>query len=465
MTNKKNKEVPAEILKFYQDLEAIDNFNNWDLTSKVKPLETVFSDEWNQKLIAENICMKFYLEEGRLSSYMSQPCNNGKKKDLPEFQNFTAEQIDYIKERVKDTKSNFLIAQYNYLLFEIEKNNQYAIKAIQAFIRILSIEEYDFEKTSCCMQSVIRLCERVKSQADDNKQEIISRVSSAEMPFLIKWKVVLDMADSSLFKAHELLFIPKNCLQWIRDEKEKSYRIVKELLEVAVKLALKNNEDTSSIYNALAQNENLLLLQHQDDKSFVKATILGEQMEYYKKAKNIIKYEETQKEYARVKSLTVLPLIEVPLGDEFHEVLNAEIKRQVEIIMKWDVNTIFAHFSMHCVLFPSFDDIVTQATKRYDQSFLRHVSHSAFDVNLNSKCLSEDAERERQIFDEYNMALSITTITKLISVLHIGVINFKISYSRLYSYFKECTWYVDTPFMLTPSPDIDPFVIGYGQRA
>ncbi|MBV5343126.1 hypothetical protein JZU68_05780, partial [bacterium] len=163
------------------------------------------------------------------------------------------------------------------------------------------------------------------------------------------------------------------------------YFIIREILNDTIKICVNNGIDATFFYEKLAENENFILAQHPDDSDFIKVKVLGDMVEYYKKAKNLVKYELALKEYTRVKAKTELELIDATPNEETQKILNEEINRNLKTILKWDLDKILLHYSVHSPLFPDIDNIITTATKNYKKSFLRHVSSNVFDINNNIK--------------------------------------------------------------------------------
>lgn len=74
--------IPQQIVDFYRQLESISTFDKWDLMKQLKPLSEVFEQKWNVKLNAENICLRFYLYDGELSSDFYSVDERGRKLDF-----------------------------------------------------------------------------------------------------------------------------------------------------------------------------------------------------------------------------------------------------------------------------------------------------------------------------------------------------------------------------------------------
>lgn len=436
-------QVPNEIKDFYQQLENITTLDSWNLMKQITPLKEIFSHEWNQVLATEQLCLRFALNEGKLKSSFVTTTKDGKEVGYPSINNFSKEAITYLKRRTKEAQNPFLVSRYNHVLYELEKNRNYAIEAIASYKRLiyLMIEEDFHDRFIPSVQAILRLTERTKFQVNETKKELLELTFNDDIEIYKKLSIIREFINSPICKSHELKFYPELGLSWINQLKKDDYYPKKEILESALKVAISNRINKEIFYEKLAENEDVILQQHPDDKDFIKPKILAEIMAYYKNAKNWEKYEEFSKEYTRVKSLAELSLIEIPLDAELHNLINEEINRNLKTILTWDPDHIFAYFSVHSDLFPDINTIIPQSTQNYNKSFLRHATSMVYDINGNVKELTDEAGLEHEIHKNYQLAFAISVLPVFIRTMQTGVFNFKISYNHLYLYLHQNSWF------------------------
>jgi hypothetical protein len=435
--------IPNEIKNLYQQLENITTLDRWNLTDQITPLDEVFSHEWNQKLAAEQLCLRFALNGGKLKSSFVSITKDGKEVGYPSINDFSDEAVVYIKKRTAEAKNPVLLCRYNHLLYEIQKHRDFAIKAINAYKQLIYLKlENDFQdRLLPSVQAILRLTENTKYQINETKEELIKLTLNENISIHNKYNVINEFINSTIFKLHELKFFPELGLTWLSLLNDEDYYLKKGILESALKVSTPNGLSTNLLYEKLAENEEFILQQHLDDSDFIKPQILGRIMEYYKNAKNIVKYEEFEKEYTRVKSLTELSLIQIPIEDEINRQLNEEINKNLKTILTWEPDQIFAYFSIHSELFPDIDSIIARSTKNYNESFLRFATSCVFDINGNVKKLTDEEGLELEKYRNYQLALGISVLPVLIRVMQTCVFNFKISYLQLYSYLFHNSWY------------------------
>lgn len=435
--------IPEEINVFYSQLEELNSFDKWELIKQLKSLSDIYSDGWKDNLVTERIALQFGLRDGQLKSNFYSVSKDGKEAGFPLVTDFSKESIPYLKERAEKTKNPFLIARYYHILYEIEKNQKHAKKAIAAYKKIIHLKVSDEHEEWIIpsVQAILRLTEKSKCNVDETKKELDDLINNETITVYDRYYIIKELAESSLYKSYELKFYPELSLKWIIQTRDGNYFFNKELLLTAIKISINNEIETNIFYEKLAENEDILLKEHPEDSDFIKSRILAEMMEYYKKAKNIPKYEETRKEYTRVKSLVELNEVEVPLDEKLNSALNDEINRNVGKIISWDTNAILSYFSNDSSLFPDIQKTSKEATEYYKSSFFSIVSTTVFDINVNTKTLSEQENVENEILKHYQILFGFSVLPTFMRVLSNGVINGKISYQHVYNYLAQNSWY------------------------
>lgn len=437
------QQVPSQIESFYQQLDQITTFDRWELMKQLKPLTEMFEHQWNEVLITEHLCLRFTLHEGVLKHDFISVDTNGKEIKMPSPDIFTDEQKKYIENRVKKVNNPVLEARYNHILFEIEKHRKYAEEAIKAYKKLvyLRIEDDVYERLLPSIDAIIKLTEKTKFEVTATKKELLDLLFNNDIEIFLKHYISNAFIKSSLFKSSDLKFLPELVLEWHEMLKDEDYYIKKNVLNDAIKICINNKIDTKPFYEKLAENENFILAQHTDDSDFIKLTVLGEVVEYYKKAKNLDKFEAALKEYTRIKAKTDLQVIDATPSKEIQKILNEEINKNLKAILKWDLDRILLYYSEHSPLFPDIDKIVKTTTKSYNKSFLRHTTNNVFDINNNVKRLDDKEGLEHQIYTNYQMYFGMSALSEFIRVLQVGSYNRKISYYHVYDYFARNSWY------------------------
>lgn len=433
--------IPEQIQEYYNQLESITTFDRWELMKQLDPMSEMFEFEWNNLLNAEHISLRFELREGQLISDLYSVDENGKENGFPSLDIYSEEQLTYLKERAKTVKNPILAARYNHILFCVLKNREFGINAIDAYKKLTNHKTEDdiYERFIPAIEATIKLTEKIKYCIETTKKELITLVNDDQLEIYQKHIISSLLINSPLFKFHELSFFPDLALQWV-ESKEVGYFHNKEILNNAIKVSKNIKIDFYRFFEKLAENELLILNEHPEESDFIRVQVLGEIVDYYKKAKNNEKREHYLREYTQAKSKIELQAFDISPNKEFQQILNEEVNRRVKAILSWDTDTIFYHFSVHTNLFPDIDSVIEIATRNYKKSFLQHVTSSVFDINNNIKTLSDEENLEKEIYNNYLLSLGIGALIELIRVLQVGTYNRKITYHHLFDYLSRNSW-------------------------
>lgn len=436
------EKTPSEIITLYAELEDIRTFDKWDLTKRINALSEIYLDKWKDVLTYERISLNFTLKNGYLAPLHPGISRDGKEFGFPMINDISTEAIEYFKERANQTKNQFLISRYNHILFEALKNQLFAHKAIVAYKKIICMksEKEITDRIFEYVPAILHLTEKTKFNLTDTKKELSDLLVSIGLSVTDKFIIAKNIALSSLFKTKELNFLPELLLEWV-NEKKQNYFQNREILLLAIDISLKNKLNTNIFYEKLAENEDALLSEHTDDKDFIKPTIYANKMSYYKKAKNDAKYNEALLEYTRLKSLVELDLVQIPFDEKLNKILNESLNEQLEQLMKMDSNAILLYISGDSRLFPDMDFVIKQAKTSYDNSFLKFVSLTTFDINNNTKKLTEKEELEYEISKTFQFNYSNSVTIFFIKLLAAGILNGKFTYQKLYLYLEQYSWF------------------------
>jgi len=436
------KNIPEQIQEYYNQLESITTFDRWELMKQLKPMTEMFDLEWNNLLNAEHISLRFALREGQLISDFYSVDDAGKETGFPTFDVFSEEQLNYLKERAQMVKNPVLIARYNHIIFSIEKNQKFGINAIKAYKKIVKLKlEDDYANFIPAIEAIIKLTEKLKYSVGTTKNELVELIHNTQIEVSTKHNILALLINSSLFKSHELAFFPELALQWLQQPKDAGFFQNKDVLNNAIKICKDNGIDTSIYFEKLAENELAILNEHPEDPDFIRAHALGEIVEYYKKAKNTEKYKYYLKKYTQEKSQIELHAYNVSPDKATQRILNEEINRRLKVILTWEVDVIFNHFSIHTNLFPDIDSIIEIATSNYRNSFLQYATSTVFDINNNVKTLSDEENLEKEIYTNYAYSFGIGVLIELVRVLQVGAYNRKITYNHLFDYLARQSWF------------------------
>ena len=370
------KSIPEQIKAFYDQLEKITVFDRWELMRQISPMTNMFDYKLNKLLCSEQFCLRFNLVDGELIADFFSVDVNGKEAHFPTMDIFTNEQLIYLLERLDQTSNPILQSRYNHILYYVYKNRIYAINAIKAYKELIKNKTNDFLNIIIpSVRAVANLSKQVKFEVSETISEMQSLLQNNEVEIYYRVLIALQLYNSSLFKTKDLVFFPELVYSSLEVLYSSNYQDNKEILSNIIEISHKLRLDTSLFYVKLAENELFLLKEHPNESDFVRAHILADIVEFYKKAKNINEYNRYLKEYTKIKSNISLKALDISPNEKSQRIINKEINKKLKIILKWDIETILNYLSNHSQLFPDIDEINKNVNEYYNKSFLKHCTN------------------------------------------------------------------------------------------
>ena len=431
---------------YYKELENITSLDSWDLLRQLKPIDEKLEDESEERIKIERKVLAFSINRGDLSPKTIRVDISGKTNSYPDHETFTDKEIDYIKSRLAKVENTWIKSRYSHILWNITKNNQYAkisidcyLSNIESLINNPDIERYN--EIDTFVECLLLLGEKTKIDASTIKLKIFELLKSKVIPNYIKSRVLEHALESKLIKTNELVFVLEDILNWIELKEEGSFFLNQTVLTIAIRLCDKLQKSSKKYDRLLAENQDLIINQHPDEKDFIRYISFGEKAKYYKKAGDTEKYEDCLKEYTRLKNKFELGHFESKLPDNETELLNEYLNRKSELILKMPIEDILTYFASGNDLLIK-EDVLDKMTEEGFKNSLHHFcSTSIFDINSNHKKTSDDETKDNERFRNYTIYFNISVFPLIIKVFAFGMINGKISYHSVFNYFQYHTWF------------------------
>lgn len=428
-------EKPQQIIEFYNSLENLKHLNIWNIQKELETTDKIEGD-WKDKVIIERKVLNYNLNNGRLI-FNSQI--TGKNGELLKV-DYKIEEFDYLEKRISETSNTWLKSRYSHILWQELKHNKYALIAINNYISTINkIIAEEARELPILLSAILYIAKKTKSGIEPSKEAAISLLNN--LPNWFKNSILTVIIENNILETKELQEIAKSIPKWIENENPTSYFHNKYSLETALKLYNKLQKPTNVIYNLLAENEDLILEQHQDDKDFVKITTLGTKARYLRKAGEKEECERVLIEYNRLKQKVKLGKVSVTLDDEKTELFNDFLNAKSEIILKLPTESILAFFSVNEELLVDPIDNEKISNNSIKESIHHLFNTSSFDINTNFKNLNEDEKLKNEIIKNYIISHNIKVYSLFLKVFIDGIISGKLNYYKIYSYLEKHTWF------------------------
>ena len=432
--------------KYYTELETITSIDTWDLLKQLNPIEEKLDDESENKIKTERKILSFSLNNGDISPKLSRVDSKGIVKSYPDFDKFTDLEIDYLKGRLDLVNNSWIKSRYSHVLWQITKNNQYAKIAVDSYLKCIDdlVDNPDterFHKVTTFVECLLFIGEKSKQELKLIKGKILGLLKSDILPTYVKSHILEITIDNPLIKAKELEFALEYINDWIEIGNGGSFFSNQSTLHVAIKLSEKTQKSPKEFYRLLAENQDLIINQHPDEKDFIRYTSFGEKAKYYKKAGELEKYEECLKEYTQLKNKFELGHFEAKLPDKETELLNEYLNLKSELILKMPTEIILSYFASGDDLLIKEEVLDKMTEEGFKNSLHQLFSTSTFDINSNHKKTSDEEAKENQRFRNYTIQFNLFVFPLIIKVFAFGMLKGKIGYHAVFSFMQENSWY------------------------
>lgn len=432
--------------KYYSDLEKVTSIDTWDLMEQIKPIEENLTGESEDNVKTERKILSFSLNNGDLNPKISRVDSDGSIKSYPDFDKFTDFEIGYIQERLNSVNNKWIKSRYSHVLWNITKNNKYAKIAFDNYIKIIDalIDNTDSEKflnVSTIVECLLFISEKSKYKVQLIKDKVFNLLNSSILPVYIKTRILEIAIDNSLIKAKELEFTLEYISDWIELSNEGNFFSNQSTLNTAIKLSEKVQKSPKLYYKLLAENQDLIISNHPDEKDFIRFTSFGEKAKYYKKAGEFEKYEDCLKKYTHLKNKFELSHYESKLPEKESKLINDYLNQKSELILKMPIDGILNYFASgddFLIREEVLDRITEDGFRNSIQNF---VSVSTFDINSNHKNTTDKETKENERFRNYTVQFNLFVYPLIIKVFAFGMLKGKIGYHSVFNFMKENSWY------------------------
>lgn len=407
--------------RLYEKLEGIDEyspstFTGIDLSGEIsEDLRNILSIEYN--------CSLKILPD----SLQEQFGNNAKFIQT------------YLENRIFKTDNILLKARYNHFIYNINKNNKYANKAIDLYQNKLSYLnnnnsfDYVYNRFSTLLKIIISLTENTKYKVQELKNQIHDYLIDNSFHNRIKTQIISIILESSIFKTSELEYMPNLCIKL--SEKETEHRFVELNLQLGLRIAVKQKDVLiqRKINELLGDNEYQNIKEYNNNaKNIViphlNCITLLKIVQYYKNAKNKEKKNKAIQEYninkKNCKHLKIFNTIQYNNYAEKQKALNELFLFIIDSSTKDIVfNLIFGHN----LLFIPNQYIEEFVNTNADKWVFKLFSLRSRDLNGNEQ---NTEVKDYLRFLIFSNSLP-TTISFVFDIIFTCIANKKLSYSKL----------------------------------
>ena len=400
------------------------------LTGLLEPTE----GEIEKCIITERKVFNLNFNNGKLVSNIQLTDIDGK---IENSLYFNENEIEYLKNRILETKNSFVKGRYANVLWQETRNNSYASIAIEAYLDLLNNVSMDnLNNAIPILEAMLHITQSTINNTNEVKKFVLNYLRNTENWF--KYQILLIILNTKLFTKEELYLISQDVLNWLYDD---NYILNKHILETALILFKKIGRLNSEIYSLLAINENLLLDMHPDESDFIRIISTADKALYFKKAKNFDEYNKTILEFNKLKQKTKLHKFSVEVDKEHTKRIDDYFNKVSKKILKYSSEEILAIFACDESLLVNPEEVKNDTEQRVKGSLKSLFTINSFDINNNFKKLVGKENLDQEITNAYTIAHNLRFYILFLKVFINGSIQGKLNYYKIYTFFEKHTWY------------------------
>ena len=435
----------------------IDSYKiEWELTNAMKRLADQTTDELiKEKIKWECFSFDFSLQNGEVIPKYSSVKEDGTSLfEYPSYTDFGIDGLNYIQERARSVKSNFLIARYNQILWNSSaphKHQLQAKNAIDAYLKILNIlnciSEEKNQGWDCLglMKNGFSLSVQVKYKIEDYRNLIKTWLfGRGKFPKKLKLFVLQFMLELPQLKKTDF----DSCLKLIENvgrEKSKEkpdYFFSKDIYEIGLKIAQRVGSDTK-IWNKRIGDTIVRMADFRmdDESKMLPLSFLKEAIPYYKLAGLDKKVLEIEQRYFELKEKLKLTKFEIPLNKKDSEELFKYLNEKTTTLLELSSEEIFGYLLTGTDIFPN-KSVLQKMAKGRVNDFSDFAMTVKFDINKNisKEKGTKEAKEKSKIYESYDMYMNFCVLPFLHRIFIEGIKQSKITHNNLVRFILKNTW-------------------------
>lgn len=426
---------PKDIEEFYLSLESITSIEHLQLYKQLSTIE-VLDNEWKYKITFERKALFFELSNGILQTSSFSVDKEGKEDTL----DLSDDDFLYLQERLDVTHNTYLKSRYSHLLWQYTKHNKWVELCINNYINLVSIsiennESIDDEE----LAAIVYITSKTKILEETVKDfvlQVIKKASIYDKPDILKL-----ILRSGLFKKSHYQRLTPLIPTWVDVKNQGLYFSNLSILNLGIEVNKKIGKNSKSIYRLLAQNTDLIINQHEEESDFLRLEAFSDKGKYYQLAGDKEASDIAFSKCNDLKHTVEFGLVQGELDDENTKLFNRYLDDWSNMILENSPTQLLGFFAADENILVNPQENIKNAKQHYTGAIHNLFSLCVFDINGNSKKLTDDEKFIKNIADSYTIGHGIRYQALLYKVFIKGVLLGKINYSSVFTFLKDYTWF------------------------
>lgn len=399
--------------------------------------------------------LNFNIISNKLTFLFSGTNDKGQTVEYPTLEQFTDDTYKFLIERQKKAKSPSLKARYSHILWlSPKKKIEYARAAINSYLELIKIREN--QDTSFPSEFFgLRVLENIKNafllsisvkyKNEITKEEVIRLIKNypetSKSANAIRFQLIeLMLEQRTVFEKQDYKGIVAVCEQMILKSYPINKHLVIDILNLIIKVEIKQNNDTAKYEKRIAEMWEELSYDREDETNLVSSDFCKNALKIYKKLKDYSKVKELEKRFNELRKN--IKLTSFGQDIDLTEIMENSRKYADKLTDK-EPSAILNSLMTDKNLLPTLGEVEEIAQKIIKQSVFKDIIGTSILDRYGNTAQFFDGKEEYeyyQILQSYGISLQIQKSYLISEIIVAGVKKGKLNANSFLLFLQQYSW-------------------------
>ena len=401
-------------------------------------------------------CFSFRIKNGKLKSMYTMTDENGHPVEWPDISNFSDEDLENVKGRLRDTTNPILSARYSTILWESpQKHAKYVKVAVDSYLKLVKYyeekdkiepKEHYGLKVLEVIENASSLAFMIKYKVEDIRSELIRLIREfnfdSSSSFVMRARLIKHMIEQ---KGN----FPTECYDGLSiivfDLANSFFKAGRfhnaiTLFELCKKVENKLGHKTNDWNICIAESYEGLMNQR-DESDLACLPFCQDAIDFYKKAKNKEKVKELEKHYEHLKGKQQYQ--EITQNVDLSEI-RKECKKIADKLCDESPEKIITVLIADKSLLPRYKDMEARAENTNKVAILSKIAPVALSDQSGHIAEHFTTEDEKKIYDilqQYEWDIQFEKQFLIYEIFTTAIRRNKLNIFNLMEFFERNSWY------------------------
>jgi hypothetical protein len=416
------------------------------------------NNETSKKAQIELEAFSFSFRNGTIETFYIFKDKEGNNIEFPKLSEYSDDYLDYLISRMEGSKNPFLKSRYAHILWcSKRKHGRFAQIALESYNSLLRLYQDEYMISGDYESELVDVIRNIYSISTNIKQLDILSLIKISIHKLIPifsenrrkhfnlWVPLIEMIlnEKKAFQKNELVGTDTLC--FIMGDHQRNIGNLNHailLFSLGKRVEMRMGTETYRWFEHIAKCYEELMNQSRDN--LIAIMHCQNAISNYEKSNNIMKVDRLEKKYFELKSTIGLKCSK--FNFDISDILNFCSNLTRELLTK-DANYIIYYLMNFPDLLPRYQNMDKMANDQLKQFvFISLFPESIIDNrgHIAEYVATNEEKKYHQILFNYKLAIDMSTLPLLNSILMASVCENKLTLDGFLYYLKENTWYGET---------------------